>query len=92
MCFCRAAYEMDLHTELLDMKVSSLCLDNQTQFSSPLGFYASQEQDQGQGQGQGLPPSLYAHTSSQLVDTNVAVNRYLSAPVALQSWRRELLS
>ena len=80
------------------MEVSSLCLDNRTQHaasssssSSPLGFYSGHAGSRGQGQGQGLPPSLYAHSSAS-TDTNVAVNRYLSAPVALQSWRREVLS
>jgi hypothetical protein len=82
-------YEMDLHTELLDMEVSALCMDNQQQFSaaSPLGFYST-----GAAVVTSMTPSQYSRPSSNSVRTNAAVHRYLSAPVALQSWRREVLS
>lgn len=77
-----------MHTELLDMQVQSLCLDNQLHFSpSPPPSASSSAPSAAVA-----PPSQYAHPSSRSLRTNAAVHRYLSAPVALQSWRRELLS
>lgn len=85
-----AEYGAELHTELLDMEVTALCLDNQQQFSaaSPLGYYPSS----GAPVVTSVAPSHYARPSARSSHTDAAIDRYLSAPVALQSWRREQLS